>query len=75
VKSTQSDPDARWSEVRDAVERAKQRPLEVVEAVASAPTRQAATAALSHLLELDEQLADQLLDLHVSDFVATRASG
>ena len=69
VRSSDAQSEARWAEVRSAADRARQRPLDVIDAVARTHTRDEAAAALGRLLEIEEQLADQLLDLHVSDFI------
>jgi hypothetical protein len=69
MAATGSDVSGRWRQMQDALERARTRPIEVIEAVAGASDREEAAAALSGTLDLDEWIADQLLDLHVSEFI------
>ena len=59
----------RWRQMQDAIARAQQHPMAVMEAVAVSPSREDAAAALATLLDLDRTLSDQLLDLPVSEFV------
>jgi hypothetical protein len=59
----------RWREMQDAVTRARKRPVEVIEAVATCGSREQAAAALADLLDVDERLAEQLLDLQVAEFL------
>jgi hypothetical protein len=70
MPSSQSDPRPRWREMQDAIRRACERPVAVMEVVATSSTRANAAAALATLLEVDLDLSDQLLDLNVSNFIA-----
>lgn len=64
-------PDS-WHALQDAISRAQQDPVAVIGAISASADRGKAAAALAKLLEIDEKLADQLLDLHLSDFIARR---
>jgi len=59
--------------MEDAIRRAYERPVAVMEVVATSSTRANAAAALATLLEVDLDLSDQLLDLNVSNFIASSA--
>ncbi|MCG3751966.1 hypothetical protein [Amycolatopsis sp. Poz14] len=59
----------RWQDMQDAIARARQHPAAIIQAVSSCSSRGDAAAALMPLLKIDRDLADQLLDLHVSDFI------
>jgi hypothetical protein len=63
------EPGARWEQMQEAVSRARQRPVAVIEAVAGAADRDSAADALAALLDVDPGLAVDLLDLRVSEFV------
>ena len=52
-----------------AVERARDRPVEVMTVVSASGERPDAVAALASLLEIPADLADQLLDLRLSEFL------
>jgi hypothetical protein len=59
----------RWEQMQDAVSRARQRPVALVEAVAAAADLDEAADAIAALLDIDAGLAAELLNLHVSEFV------
>jgi hypothetical protein len=64
-----ADPKDRWAMMLCAVERARGRPAEVMTVVSASDERADAVAALATLLELPAELADQLLDLRLSEFL------
>lgn len=68
-RHTDDSADARWRAMQAAVDRARQQPVAVMEAVGAAASREEAAAALGRLLAVDDGLADNLLDLRISDFL------
>ena len=63
------DHPGRWGTMLHVVERARDRPTEVMTVVSLSDTRADAVAALASLLGIQADLADQLLDLKLSEFL------
>jgi len=55
--------------MQHAVERARDCPAGVMRAVALSDERSTAAAALARLLEIEHDLADELIDLKLAEFV------
>jgi hypothetical protein len=59
----------RWEAMQQAVEAARDCPAEVMRAVSMADQRSAAAVALACLLEIDADLAEDLIDMKLSEFL------
>jgi hypothetical protein len=60
-----------WEEMRTALSLARGRPSELMRAIANAPDRASAALALVEIVGCRPELADQLLDVPLSEFIAS----
>jgi len=63
-----------WEEMQQAVERARAHAVAVMAGVAEADDRASAVGALAEIVGCSPELADQLLDAQLSQFIATSRS-
>ena len=73
----QNEPMARerqtWVEMQSALRRARDQATDVMRIIASARDRSEAAQALASLVGCSPELADQLLDVHLAEFIGTSA--
>ena len=63
-----------WEEMQEAVARAQAHAIAVMTGIAEAPDRASAVAAVAEIAGCSHELADQLLDARLSQFIATSRS-
>ncbi|GHE88920.1 hypothetical protein GCM10017786_21180 [Amycolatopsis deserti] len=59
----------RWQMMRDAITSARRKPDVVIKTLSECASRPDAAATLATLLDVDPDIADQILDLRLSDFI------